>query len=236
MPVSVPRLNVAARAVLLLMVFLGVWWTLGRPAARWSLAAGFRAYSALAGANAPKLTSTDVNTEWSFVVPYDVVVPNPNGTGPVHLGLFTVYFPISVVDVFTFSLPAYCALALAVPGWRRARRARLLGFACCAVLEWVLLIANVWLSLFAQLAQWVPPGPTVVWLRLLGEYFCCGVLPYAAPLFLALACDPALRAYLLNLVWVDAPSATAAIAPTPDGLSPRQRRRARRSARVGGEA
>ena len=182
---------------MLLIVCLGLWWFALREPFLAGLRAGVQAVSWLAG---PEVTGETASGDWSLRVPLERTVANPAAPGG-KLQIHSIEFELKRSDLFmfTFSLPVFWALLLAVPVERRYLRAYLAGTALCVAVEVALFFALAETSAQRSAAAVSgPPGAQTQWLLAVSDYLISGVVPYAAPFIIALAVHPGLRAYLFG--------------------------------------
>lgn len=132
--------------------------------------------------------SVEPSGDWTFRIP----VGHPSPTAKIA----SIEFSMSRSDVvlFTFSLPLYCALALAVPVQKSALRALLYGAAAVLAIEVFSLLGFVEITAQSLLSQMDPSARGLApWPRDFSSYLLTQVIPFAAPLVIAVASSRELR-------------------------------------------
>jgi hypothetical protein len=133
----------------------------------------------------------------------DIVTLTPSGDWSVRVPLekVVVEFDVARADVitFTFSLPVYWAIMLAMPGIRRSVRPLVLGTVVVAALEVIMLLVFIEISAHRAAAQMAGvEDETSRYIRRFGEYMVVNVVPYAAPFLIAISLHVDLRRQILG--------------------------------------
>lgn len=183
------------RGSALLIAFLTLWWFALLTPMLWVLeGVGGLAGGLLLGASNGELIHQNASGDWTFHVPLEMTLSSQAGQPAQQVHSIDFDMPRSDVIAFTFSLPVFWAIALAMPGWRRNWRPLVLGTVITATLEVVLLVAFAEISAHKAAAQLSGiEGAADTWILRFGEYLAVSVLPYAAPMIIALAVNPGLR-------------------------------------------
>jgi len=171
------------RASALLILFLTVWWFALQNPLLFALRSSFQLIGGLTYGG--QIVEENAAGQWTFRVPMEVSVPASAETSAakVHSVIFDI--PRPDVTTFTFSLPVLWAILLAAPGIRL--RPMLIGTAAMALLETVLLLFFVEISAWKVAGQLShAQGEMSKWALRFGEYLVVMVIPYAAPLLVAL--------------------------------------------------
>jgi hypothetical protein len=152
------------------------------------------------GSNATRLVTETSNGDWTFEVPIEVIVPG-SFAKPAPTRIHSIDFDLARSDAgaFTFGLPVYWAIILAVPGIRRGLRPLFLGSLIMALVEIILLLmfAEIFAHKMAlQLSQ--SQSAMSSWLLHFAEYLVVGVIPYATPFLVALGLRRELRAQIFR--------------------------------------
>ena len=137
--------------------------------------------------------AVDDSGDWNF----RVTVDDSAVTGKFNSIEFTI--PRPDVVLFTFSLPVYWAIVLAA-GWGKATiRALLWGTAVVLLIEVLSLFTQVKIFAYASLAQLHSlPGGWEVWMREFGTRMITGVIPFAAPMLIAVGLHRGLRSQVFT--------------------------------------
>lgn len=167
-----------------------MWWF----ALRTPLLAALRVLEEVA---TPAAISVNESGDWDFRMPVNDIHQEPTGLVRVNHVEFTM--PRSDVTLFTFSLPVFWAMLLAAP-FRRSQLHQLLwGTLAMTVVEVLLLFSAVELSTQAMVAHWHPADDVWwKWWRQFALYLVTGVVPFFAPVFLAIAFSRELRVMILQ--------------------------------------
>lgn len=177
------------RATMLLTGLLIIWWFLLQSPMRSMLKTSAQACGGLAfGLPASKLLTEAPNGDWTFEIPLDF------NSGRVQYHSINFDLARSDVSAFTFSLPVYWAIMLALPGAWRSRRALIQGTLLMAVLEIVLLLGFAEIlahKLAAQMAE--SHDAMTTWLLSFGNNLVLIAIPYVAPFVAAIWLHPELR-------------------------------------------
>jgi hypothetical protein len=187
-----PQTRFLLRGSALLVSSLVLWWFVLRGPMLTLLRAGVEL---LGGEVAGETASGD----WTMRVSLEGVIP-ANGQRAAQ-EVHSVEFDIAHADInaFTFSLPVYWAIMLAIPGLRRSVRPLVIGTAIVAALELALMFAYLNIVAHTTAGQLgVPQGGGVKWLLHFGEYLVVTVIPYAAPFLIALGLHRDLRGQIFK--------------------------------------
>jgi hypothetical protein len=205
MPESDP-LRFLLRALVFLALMLALWWfILLNP-----LLAGLRLSAELTlrllpGGNSVSHVTIGPSRNWTFQVPAPAAVVNQEstqqmlgaaGSGRIRIRSMKVEGAARYPILFTVSLPLYWAILLAAPGWRRLPFRMSCGTAVLAIFA-LLSIAAYAIRLvggYFQLTTEGLPG----FLTDSAMYLAVGVVPYLAPVLVALSLDGELRGLILN--------------------------------------
>jgi len=195
MPPLRPQARFLLRGSGLLIGLLTLWWFALLTPMLWVLeSAGGVFGGLLLGGRNGELIHQNPAGDWSFHVPLEMTLAPAAGQPAQQVHSIDFDMPRSDVIAFTFSLPVFWAIALALPGWRQNLRPLVIGTALTAGLELVLLVAFAEVSAHKAAAQLSGvEGAADAWILRFGEYLAVSVLPYAAPFFIALAVNPRLR-------------------------------------------
>lgn len=197
MPSERLQARLLARGSAMLVLCLGLWWFALREPFLAGLHASVQAVGWLAG---PEVTGETTSGDWSLRVPLERAVPNPAAPSGL-LQLHSIEFEIKRSDLFmfTFSLPVFWALMLAVPGARRHIRSFLAGTVLNVAVEVALFFALAETTAYRSAAGLSgQPGAQTKWLLDVSDYLISGVIPYSAPFVIAICLHPGLRAYLFG--------------------------------------
>lgn len=162
-----------------LIVLLSLWWFFLLPPM----------LAVLRGAAGAFVQITPVKTgHWTIRVPVNVTLP-AGPERPRAQTINSIDFDIERTDpvAFTFSLPVYWAIVLALPWDRRNLRPALWGSLAIATIELVLFLLFIQISAGNATAQLT--GITDAfdkWIRHLGEYLIVSVIPFILPFIIAL--------------------------------------------------
>lgn len=145
------------------------------------------------------------------------------GAQPKKVRSFKLEISRGKVALFTVALPLYWALMLAAPGKKRLRMLAYGSAGIAVAMPFTLTLDGMGAI---RLYFHIQSTPFTGFLWTAAGYLNSQVLPYAAPLFLALWLNPELRAQVF--AWVPAAE------PLPEGPpTRRERKRRRREARAG---
>ena len=179
---------------MLLLVFLTAWWFVLQTPLLGLLRGSFEFFGA--GAR----VQDGGGGAWTFRIPMEVALApaaQTSGATNVHAVIFDV--PQADIATFTFSLPMLWAILLAIPGLRASVRPMLIGTLAMWLLETLLLFAFIEISAWkvaGQLSQ--SQGEFTKWWLKFGEYLVVMVIPYTAPVLLALWLRPDFRARIFG--------------------------------------
>jgi hypothetical protein len=210
------------RALVFLALMLALWWlVLLNP-----LLAGLR-FSAeltlrlLPGGGSVSHVTIGPDRNWTFQVPAPAVVMNQErtqqmlaaaGSGRIKIRSMKVEGAAGYPILFTVSLPLYWAILLAAPGRRRLLRmaagtAVLAAFALLSIAVYAIRLVGG----YFQLTTEGLPG----FMMDSAVYMAAGVVPYLAPVLVALSLDGELRGLIL----------AGEAAPAAEPAAPRRRRK-----------
>jgi hypothetical protein len=212
------------RGSALLIGLLSVWWLALQEPMLFLLRNSVREIGGLVfGISSAKFVAEAPNGDWTFEVPIEFTAAAASGSrGALHCHSINFDFARSDVSAFTFGLPAYWAIILAVPGIRRSMRALAQGTLLMALAEIVLLLMFV--EVFAhKTAASMSLSQSAVrnWFWHLGEYLMMGVIPYLVPFAAAIWLHGGLRGQIFG--WTPAAPQTA-VAAGGGALNARSRR------------
>jgi hypothetical protein len=224
-----PQVRFLLRSSALLTGMLALWWFALQPPMLFLLRVSESvALRLLSSSGSAEPIAEDPSGDWNFRVPVEDTqsemtgAANPvagSGTGPVKFRAIEFTIPQADVVLFTFSLPVYWAIILAVPGARPSFRALLWGTVVISSVEVLSLMALVEITAYAVVAQWHPPaGALAAWSREAGTNLVVGVIPFAAPVLTAVALHPGLRAQIFPGSHPEIIKADGSRAGTPQGI------------------
>jgi hypothetical protein len=222
------------RALAFLALMLVLWWlVLLNP-----LLAGLRLSAELTlrllpGGSSVSHVTIGPDRNWTFQVPAPAAVVNQErtqqmlgaaaaGSGRIKIRSMKVEGAARYPILFTVSLPLYWAILLAGPGWRRRLPLRMACGTAVLALFSLLSIAVYAVRLvggYFQLTTQGLPG----FLTDSAMYLAVGVVPYLAPVLVALTLDEELRGLILAGDAEPAAEPVAAASAVP--AAPRRRRR-----------
>jgi hypothetical protein len=140
------------------------------------------------GSSAMRLITETSNGDWTLEVPIEVTIPGSfEHPAPAHIHSIDFDLARSDAGAFTFGLPVYWAIILAVPGIRRGMRPLILGSLIMALVEIMLLL--IFVEIFAhKMALQLSESQAAMsnWLLHFAEYLVVGVIPYAIPFLVAI--------------------------------------------------
>jgi hypothetical protein len=179
------------RGSLLIVVALSLWWFVLLPSLLGLLRLSADvAFNILPVSYAPSY-SVNSSGDWDFQIPLD---------GEIGIQSRTLRFtvPKDTLINFTFSLPIYWALLLAIPAGKREMAARiralLFGSAVMVCVEIASFVAAIEIAASDVMAQ-VKPGTNgfFVWAKSLVDYLALHVIPFLTPFVIAGVFDRSLR-------------------------------------------
>ena len=176
------------RGSLLLAGLLTLWWLALRPPLFLVLRVSEEVTMGLlpGSDSTSSVISVDVSGDWNFRVPVQDTHQEPGAPPKAHTVEFTV--PQDDVAVFTLSFPFFWALMLAAPGARSHVKAILWGTALVALTETLLLLGWIEISASNVMVQWRSGAAGQArWWSAFGEYLVTDVMPFFAPVAIALA-------------------------------------------------
>jgi hypothetical protein len=146
----------------------------------------------LVNSNAASI-SVEPSGDWRFLFPVD---PRGDTTPARPTPITSIEFSMSRSDLllFTFSLPLYCGIALAAPISRACLRPLFFGAGVVILIELLSLLALIDITAHSVTVQ-MELGPTGfgAWPTELAEYLLIQVIPFAAPVVIAVASHRELR-------------------------------------------
>jgi len=197
-----PQARFLARGSVLVIGFLALWWFVLLSPLLFVLRGSEEILGSIAlGVNSGKFIAETASGDWRFTVPVEVVIPNsPGQRSPTTLR--SIEFDLARTDAvaFTFGLPVYWAISLAVSPTRRGIRPLVWGTILVAILETILLLAFVQIAvsnIAAQLSH--SQDSTAKWFLSFGNYLVINVIPYVAPFLIAISVHRELRCQILGL-------------------------------------
>jgi len=137
--------------------------------------------------------------DWSVRAPISILLP-PTAQRPMprQIHFVNLDLPRSDASRFTFSIPVYWAIILAIPSAQRKLRSFLVGTAIMAAFELVLLLTFIRMTAYDAISR-IQGDPGFLGARRLVLYLVPNVLPYMIPFGLALALNRQLRVQVLKL-------------------------------------
>jgi hypothetical protein len=196
MPELKPQTRFLLRGSALLIALLSLWWfVLLNPLLYALEGAGGVAGRLVFGGKSGELIQETPTGDWTFRVPLEMTIPAAPGQPAQQVHSIDFDMPRTDIIAFTFSLPVFWAVALAIPGFRRNLRPLAIGTAIMAGVELVFLLIFAEISAHKAAAQLVAgsQGAGEEWLLHFGEYLTVSVLPYAVPFIVAFAVNRDLR-------------------------------------------
>jgi hypothetical protein len=188
------------RGSLLLIGLLSLWWFALRVPMTEALASlGSFASSMIFGSGAPAMKILP-SGDWTFRVPLEAAIPARGDKPAQQIHSVEFDLPASDITTFTFSIPVFCAVMLAAPGMFKRIKALLFGLLAMEAVELLLLFLFIQVSARKVADKLVTGvgGANAPWLLRFGEYLSVTVLPYIAPIVVALLVDKQLRQMVLG--------------------------------------
>lgn len=175
-----------------MIALLTLWWLALRPPLLYVLRICEENTLSLIHGQTSQIAVAD-SGDWALRVPVEDVHEEEGKLVRVHSIDFTI--PVDDVALFTFSWPVFWALAVAAPDFKANWRALLIGTAALGVIEPLLLLIFIEIDTRTVLTQWHPADKAgmAAWLREYGTYVNNNVMPFFAPIALAVAIHPGLR-------------------------------------------
>lgn len=207
MPTVNPQTRFLARASLLVILLLVFWWFILINPLTSLLKGSVQIFGSMFwGGAASELIKETPSADWSVDFPLDFSLPQPppqSGIRQVHSVGFDI--PRSSVISFTFGLPVFWALILAAPGLRDHWQAALWGTLSIIAIETLLVLIFADISAH-RVADQLSHSETDLskWFLHLGEYLVVNVIPFIAPLLVALTLHKELQQQILG--WQDLPA------------------------------
>ena len=169
-----------------------------------------------------RLITETPSGDWTVEIPMDLTFPGSNGR-PMHG--HAIDFDVARADaaIFTFGLPLYWAVILAVPGIRRSVQPMVRGTVLVGSVEIALFLAFLQITAHKTATQLTHPGdPAPGWFLRFSEYLVVNTIPYLAPFLSAIWLHHGLREQVFN--W-----ASPAPVPQRPAVSGARARRSRRA-------
>ena len=223
-----PHLRFLLRASTLVIAMFAVWWFLLLTPLLGQLRLSTGLVLHLIPGGSGQIT-TDNDGNWLLQVPVPAFVANQEqvqrvfgggqGRPPVRVRSLRLAAPRLVPSLFTLTFPLYWAIILAAPWNRRMWRPLLWGTAVLSVLASFSMTLYSVFTVSAKLNLANGPGGKVLEFC---EYFNMYVIPYMAPVLLAVALHRELRAQIFS--WEAAPQPVAAVPERAAGATRRRRR------------
>jgi hypothetical protein len=228
-----PQFRFLLRGSSLLLVFLALWWWLLLT----PLLAGMRfstdlVLRLLPGGSSAGGVTVDPHGDWTLRVPISGSLAKQDavqrafgrtpGAPPVKIRSFKLAIADRIPTFFTLSFPLFWALVLAAPRTRRLWRVVAGGTALLALLAVLSLLLYAAYSIETNLRLVTSGLAVTLWNS--AEYLNVNVVPYVAPLLIALWLHTGLRAQIFS--W-DATPALAAAMPVEADRPRRGRYRGR---------
>jgi hypothetical protein len=203
-----PQLRFLLRASGFFVALLALWWMLLLSPMMSALRVATELLLHLApgdGSTASAVVGT--NGDWMVRVPISESLARTElvqqayghvpGTPPVNVRSVRLAIAARVPSFFTLGFPLFWALMLAAPRSARLAQVAALGTAALALLAVVSLVFYVAFTIVATLKLAAPGGAVTVWNA--AEYLNLNVLPYLAPVLLAVGLHRELREKVLAL-------------------------------------
>jgi hypothetical protein len=224
-----PQFRFLLRGSSLLIALLALWWWLLLS----PMLAGLRLSAELALHLMPGGSIASVTVDpagWILRVPIPEFVAKQDavqrtfgrapGAPPVKVRSFKLAVAETIPTFFTLSFPLFWALLLAAPKSRRFWQVLALGTALLWILALISLLFYTAYSIETNMK--LVTGEPAVTLWGAAEYLNVNVVPYLAPLLLALGLHSELRTQILS--WDPAPLPAVAVAATVEADKPRRGR------------
>ena len=133
--------------------------------------------------------------DWTFRVPVEDSAQNATAAYPARIHSITFSMPRSDVVLFTFSLPVYWAIVIAALVRRSDLRGLIWGSALVVMIEVFSLLGFVEIAAHSVLAKMHPASNWLgAWPREFGNYLLMQVIPFVAPVLVAVMSHRELRA------------------------------------------
>jgi hypothetical protein len=197
-----PPIRFLIRGSAALIVMLALWWLALQPPMLYLLRISeSAALRLLPNADSEEPIEVNSSGDWDFHVPVSDTAREAIRSAPVKFGSVDFTIPRADVVLFTFSLPVYWAMVLAVPIKRSGIRAFLWGTALVSAIQVVSLLAQVEIEAYSVLAQLhLTEGGLVTrlsgWARQFGNNLLVGVIPFATPVVAAVVLHGDLRSQI----------------------------------------
>jgi hypothetical protein len=197
-----PPIRFLIRGSAALIAILALWWLALQPPMlyllRMSESAALRL---LPNADSEEPIEVNSSGDWDFHVAVSDTTRQTVRGGPIQFRSVDFTIPRADVVLFTFSLPVYWAIVLAVPIKRSGIRAFLWGTALVSAIQVVSLLALAEIEAYSVLAQLHPPEVGLVtvvagWARQFGNNLLVGVVPFATPVVAAVVLHGDLRSQI----------------------------------------
>jgi hypothetical protein len=183
------------RGSILVVAFLTLWWfVLVNPLLFVLRCSGDFFGPLVFGGSGQEWIQESASGDWSFTMHAKIVLHDS------VLHSFSFDIPRGDVATFTFSLPAFWAIALSISSSRRIRPI-LLGTLLVAVVETALLLIFVETSSLKVVSRLTGSHDAFTsWFIRFSEYLVTLVIPYVAPLIVSIALYPELREQILGAI------------------------------------
>lgn len=191
------------RGSISLIAVLALWWVLLQNPLLWLLRVSTEfVFSLLPAGNVPALITVATDSDWEFHVPVDDSRTPAQRGGAQPFARMEFSVPREDVLTYTFSLPLYWAVAIAVVMARGVTRENLRGAGKQLLIGTtvVILAEALCLIAFAKLTAYggLNPDAWSKWWIDLGKYLVTQVLPFVMPLSVLLAIHRDLRMEILS--------------------------------------
>ena len=189
------------RATLLQLVILAVWWlALVDPLLFLLRTSAGVLFRLLPGGDSAPPISVDGSGNWNFHIPVEGVIPDAAQRDRM-VKISSIDFTVARSDLilFTFPLPVFWAVTLAAGLTKSGIRAVLQGTVVVSLVNVLLLLAFAEINARRTVLQMNPsPDRLALWLTELAHHVAVNVMPFAAPLLVAIAIHPGLRDQLFS--------------------------------------
>jgi hypothetical protein len=185
------------RGSLLLTAMLSLWWLALQLPLLTLLRLSEEVTLRLLGSDSGDPIAVEPSGDWTFRVPVEDSAKNTTPAYPSKIHSITFSMPRSDVVLFTFSLPVYWAIVLAALVRRSDLQALVWGTVLVAVVEVLSLLGFLEITAHSVLAQMHPAANWLgSWPRELGNYLLMQVIPFVAPILIAVASHRELRSHV----------------------------------------
>ena len=194
-----PQVCLLLRGAALLIAILALWWVVLQPPMLFLLRlSGSIALRLLSDADSTEPIMVDASGDWNFHIPIeDTLRQTVQNDGPVQFRNIEFTIPRQDVVIFTFSVPVYWALALAMSVGRSRIRGLIWGTALVFMVEVLCLLVHVEIVAYASAAQMhLATDGLGAWSREFGSRLVVSVIPFAIPVVAAVALHRDLRSQI----------------------------------------